>query len=181
MKNQVEALRGYGVKVHILSSETTFPERQEVGFGGFWICDLIVSPAFSRQRLLISLLHSCSLLSAHWNQIEKDLASGHPYARLLYITPESLFSPKFLKSIKIVVGQKELRRLVVDEAHCISVSRSSKSNAYIIRQGEGSAMLITITFGCGAVVRNGVARSGLNIGSWAFSGRSFRISRSWWE
>ena len=55
-------------------------------------------------------------------QIEKDLASGHPYARLLYITPESLFSPKFLKSIKIVVAQKELRRLVVDEAHCISVS-----------------------------------------------------------
>jgi hypothetical protein len=34
MKNQVEALRGYGVKVHILSSETTFPERQEVGFWG---------------------------------------------------------------------------------------------------------------------------------------------------
>ena len=31
MKNQVEALRGYGVKVHILSSEATFPERQEVG------------------------------------------------------------------------------------------------------------------------------------------------------
>jgi len=30
MKNQVEALRGYGVKVHVLSSETTFPERQEV-------------------------------------------------------------------------------------------------------------------------------------------------------
>ncbi|KAG7562648.1 hypothetical protein FFLO_01915 [Filobasidium floriforme] len=86
MKNQVEALRGYGVKVHILSSETTFPERQE---------------------------------------IEKDLASGHPYARLLYITPESLFSPKFLKSIKIVVGQKELRRLVVDEAHCISEWGSS--------------------------------------------------------
>jgi len=61
------------------------------------------------------------LFSARCNQIEKDLASGHPYARLLYITPESLFSPKFLKSIKIVVGQKELRRLVVDEAHCISV------------------------------------------------------------
>lgn len=30
MKNQVEALRGYGVKVHMLSSEATYPERQEV-------------------------------------------------------------------------------------------------------------------------------------------------------
>lgn len=30
MKNQVEALRGYGVKVHMLSSESTMDERQEV-------------------------------------------------------------------------------------------------------------------------------------------------------
>jgi superfamily II DNA helicase RecQ len=102
MKNQVEALRGYGVKVHVLSSETTFPERQEVSAR---------SLDFVEQKL-----------SSDVTQIEKDLASGHPYARLLYITPESLFSPKFLKSIKIVVAQKELRRLVVDEAHCISVS-----------------------------------------------------------
>lgn len=102
MKNQVEALRGYGVKVHVLSSETTFPERQEVS-----------------ARFLTSMGLALNLYNS---QIEKDLASGHPYARLLYITPESLFSTKFLKSIKIVVAQKELRRLVVDEAHCISVS-----------------------------------------------------------
>jgi superfamily II DNA helicase RecQ len=31
MKNQVEGLREYGVKVHVLCSETSFPERQEVG------------------------------------------------------------------------------------------------------------------------------------------------------
>lgn len=31
MKNQVDALRGYGVKVHLLSSESTMEERQEVG------------------------------------------------------------------------------------------------------------------------------------------------------
>lgn len=54
-------------------------------------------------------------------QIERDLASGHPLARLLYLTPEALFSRHFLKSLKKVVGQQELRRLVVDEAHCISV------------------------------------------------------------
>jgi superfamily II DNA helicase RecQ len=28
MKNQVDALRGYGVKVHMLSSESTMEERQ---------------------------------------------------------------------------------------------------------------------------------------------------------
>lgn len=30
MKNQVDALRGYGVKVHMLSSESTMEERQAV-------------------------------------------------------------------------------------------------------------------------------------------------------
>jgi hypothetical protein len=30
MKNQVDALRGYGVKVHLLSSESTMEERQDV-------------------------------------------------------------------------------------------------------------------------------------------------------
>ncbi|GHJ89818.1 hypothetical protein NliqN6_6220 [Naganishia liquefaciens] len=86
MKNQVDALRGYGVKVHLLSSESTMEERQE---------------------------------------IEKDLASGHPLARLLYLTPEALFSRHFLKSLRRVVTQRELRRLVIDEAHCISEWGSS--------------------------------------------------------
>jgi superfamily II DNA helicase RecQ len=106
MKNQVEALRGYGVKVHMLSSESTMDERQEVSL-------IPASP-------LLLILVLC--LPAFFRvQIERDLASGHPLARLLYLTPEALFSRHFLKSLKKVVGQQELRRLVVDEAHCISV------------------------------------------------------------
>lgn len=38
MKNQVEALRGYGVKVHMLSSEATYPERQEVSRADLPLC-----------------------------------------------------------------------------------------------------------------------------------------------
>lgn len=30
MKNQVDALRGYGIKVHVLCSETSWEEKQEV-------------------------------------------------------------------------------------------------------------------------------------------------------
>ena len=101
MKNQVDALRGYGVKVHLLSSESTMEERQEVG---------------TQARN-----HRHSLNPCPASQIEKDLASGHPLARLLYLTPEALFSRHFLKSLKKVVTQRELRRLVIDEAHCISV------------------------------------------------------------
>lgn len=67
-------------------------------------------------------------------QIERDLASGHPLARLLYLTPEALFSRHFLNSLKKVVLQKELRRLVIDEAHCISVSlrERRKDRAWLI-------------------------------------------------
>jgi hypothetical protein len=99
-------------------------------------------------------------------QIEKDLASGHPYARLLYITPESLFSPKFLKSIKTVVAQKELRRLVVDEAHCISVG-------WRFRKIKMIELILVI------VCRNGEALSGQNTGNWGFFERISRTFPSW--
>lgn len=52
--------------------------------------------------------------------IYKDMESGHPKNRLLYITPERLSSPHFDKRLKILYQQKELSRLVIDEAHCIS-------------------------------------------------------------
>jgi bloom syndrome protein len=48
-------------------------------------------------------------------QIDRDLSSGHPRARLLYITPESLFTQWFMKSLRKVVENRELKRLVVDE------------------------------------------------------------------
>ncbi|KAJ7913561.1 ATP-dependent DNA helicase [Mycena leptocephala] len=52
--------------------------------------------------------------------IVRDLSSGHPENRLLYITPEKFCSSDFLKILTMVYEQKELNRLVVDEAHCIS-------------------------------------------------------------
>jgi superfamily II DNA helicase RecQ len=57
---------------------------------------------------------------AEQDVILNDMGSGHPSNRLLYITPERLSSPAFKKRLALLVKQKELRRLVVDEAHCMS-------------------------------------------------------------
>jgi RecQ family ATP-dependent DNA helicase len=50
----------------------------------------------------------------------KDLATGHPRTRLLYVTPEFCFTDNFRKHLALVYEQKELSRIAVDEAHCIS-------------------------------------------------------------
>ncbi|KAK1761213.1 P-loop containing nucleoside triphosphate hydrolase protein [Echria macrotheca] len=52
--------------------------------------------------------------------IHQDLATGHPLTRLLYVTPELCSGETFRKRLKLVHKQKELARIVVDEAHCIS-------------------------------------------------------------
>ncbi|TAQ91406.1 hypothetical protein B7494_g254 [Chlorociboria aeruginascens] len=50
----------------------------------------------------------------------QDLGTGHPLTRLLYVTPEQCATDNFRKHIKIVNEQRELARIAVDEAHCIS-------------------------------------------------------------
>ena len=52
--------------------------------------------------------------------IYQDLATGHPLIRLLYVTPELCSGDHFRKRLQVVYKQKELARIVVDEAHCIS-------------------------------------------------------------
>ncbi|KAF8532115.1 P-loop containing nucleoside triphosphate hydrolase protein [Gautieria morchelliformis] len=53
-------------------------------------------------------------------RILRDLRSGHPTYRLLYVTPEKLCTSDFTELLEIVYRHQELNRLVVDEAHCIS-------------------------------------------------------------
>jgi len=53
-------------------------------------------------------------------RILRDLATGHPLTRLLYITPESCALDYIRRHLTIVHEQRELARIAVDEAHCIS-------------------------------------------------------------
>ncbi len=52
--------------------------------------------------------------------IHRDLASGHPRTRLLYVSPELCSTDGFRRRLRLVYEQKELARVAVDEAHCIS-------------------------------------------------------------
>lgn len=60
-------------------------------------------------------------------RILRELKLGHPKLRLLYITPESLFTSTYLDALKICHQRRQLRRLVIDEAHCIDVSFAQTS------------------------------------------------------
>lgn len=49
-----------------------------------------------------------------------DLLSGHPRLRLLYVTPELCQTDTFRRTLRTVHRQRELVRIAIDEAHCIS-------------------------------------------------------------
>lgn len=49
-----------------------------------------------------------------------DLKCGHPRTRLLYVTPEFCAMDHFRRVLRIIHEQRELARIAVDEAHCIS-------------------------------------------------------------
>lgn len=53
-------------------------------------------------------------------RIERDLETGHPRTRLLYVTPELCSGSRFRERLQLVHRQKELARIAIDEAHCIS-------------------------------------------------------------
>ncbi|KAL4878541.1 P-loop containing nucleoside triphosphate hydrolase protein [Aspergillus karnatakaensis] len=52
--------------------------------------------------------------------IMNDLLSGHPKTRLLYVTPELCQTETFRRNLKVIHRQRELVRIAIDEAHCIS-------------------------------------------------------------
>ncbi|KAI0032584.1 P-loop containing nucleoside triphosphate hydrolase protein, partial [Vararia minispora EC-137] len=90
---------------------------------------LVVSPLIALMKNQVSRLLQHSIAAASLtsettqyerDRIMKDLSSRCVSTRLLYITPEKLHNLEFQKALVDVYRRHELRRLVVDEAHCIS-------------------------------------------------------------
>jgi RecQ family ATP-dependent DNA helicase len=54
------------------------------------------------------------------NRIIADLQCGHPLTRLLYVTPEFCQGDNFRRILRVIHSQRELARIAVDEAHCVS-------------------------------------------------------------
>lgn len=90
---------------------------------------IVISPLLALMNNQIASLRTAGINVATINSttpqalkyaIFDDLRSGHPHTRLLYVTPEFCQMDHFRKLIRIVYEQKELARIAVDEAHCIS-------------------------------------------------------------
>ncbi|EJT98732.1 ATP-dependent DNA helicase [Dacryopinax primogenitus] len=90
---------------------------------------IVVSPLLALMSNQVTTLREkgvnvaslCSDTSqAEKSRITKDLSSGHPRIRLLYITPEKLASAEFSKLMMKVYDNRQVMRLIVDEAHCIT-------------------------------------------------------------
>lgn len=90
---------------------------------------IVVSPLLSLMMNQVEALRQANVDARSLNSntplperdaIYADLATGHPLIRLLYVTPELCSGDHFRRKLKVVHEQRELARVAVDEAHCIS-------------------------------------------------------------
>ncbi|KAH7156155.1 P-loop containing nucleoside triphosphate hydrolase protein [Dactylonectria macrodidyma] len=90
---------------------------------------IVVSPLLSLMINQVDALKASGIQASSLNsntpyservRIERDLESGHPLTRLLYVTPELCSGARFRQRLQLIHEQKELARIAIDEAHCIS-------------------------------------------------------------
>ncbi|KAH6620804.1 P-loop containing nucleoside triphosphate hydrolase protein [Chaetomium sp. MPI-SDFR-AT-0129] len=90
---------------------------------------IVISPLLSLMMNQVEALRAANVDARTLNSniplserdlIYQDLATGHPRTRLLYVTPELCSLDRFRDRLKLVHKQKQLARIAVDEAHCIS-------------------------------------------------------------
>ncbi|KAJ1338063.1 bloom syndrome protein [Microdochium nivale] len=90
---------------------------------------IVISPLLSLMMNQVEALRAADInassLNSNTKQTERDrilndLKTGHPRTRLLYVTPELCAMEHFRSRLKIVYEQRELARIAIDEAHCIS-------------------------------------------------------------
>ncbi|KAH6608035.1 hypothetical protein Trco_004348 [Trichoderma cornu-damae] len=90
---------------------------------------IVVSPLLSLMINQVEALRAAGIDASSLNsntsrderdRIQRDLETGHPRTRLLYVTPELCSGSRFRQRLQLVHRQKELARIAIDEAHCIS-------------------------------------------------------------
>ncbi|KAI0161490.1 RecQ family ATP-dependent DNA helicase [Xylariaceae sp. FL1272] len=90
---------------------------------------IVVSPLLSLMMNQVEALRAAGIDASFFNsntpiperdRIVGDLKTGHPRTRLLYVTPELCATDRFRDQLQIVYNQRELARIAIDEAHCIS-------------------------------------------------------------
>ncbi|KAK7532313.1 P-loop containing nucleoside triphosphate hydrolase protein [Phyllosticta citribraziliensis] len=90
---------------------------------------IVISPLLALMNNQVAALRAANIKVATINSttpkaekdaVMEDLQCGHPLTRLLYITPEYCQLDHFKRILRIIHSHRELARIAVDEAHCIS-------------------------------------------------------------
>ncbi|KAF7447629.1 ATP-dependent DNA helicase recQ [Pyrenophora tritici-repentis] len=90
---------------------------------------IVISPLLALMNNQVASMRNANIrvetinsttLPADRTRIIADLQCGHPLTRLLYVTPEFCQGDNFRKILRIIHSQRELARIAVDEAHCVS-------------------------------------------------------------
>ncbi|KAF2142373.1 uncharacterized protein K452DRAFT_269983 [Aplosporella prunicola CBS 121167] len=90
---------------------------------------LVISPLLALMNNQVAVMRAANVRVATINTatpysqrqaIREDMSCGHPHTRLLYVTPEYCSLDYFRNLLRVVHTHRELARIVIDEAHCIS-------------------------------------------------------------
>ncbi|RKF59019.1 ATP-dependent DNA helicase Q5 [Erysiphe neolycopersici] len=90
---------------------------------------IVVSPLLSLMTDQVNAMRNCGIEAGTINgmtsyeerqRLLRDLSTGHPLTRLLYVTPEQCANDAFRKHVQTVYKKQQLARIAIDEAHCIS-------------------------------------------------------------
>lgn len=98
------------------------------------------------------------------------LIPGHPHARLIYVTPELVFTESFRRVLGTIYTQGEFCRIAIDEAHCISEWGHDFRPAYChlshFRSAYPDVPIICLTATAMASVRDDIIKTiGMNPGT----------------
>ncbi|KAI0025619.1 ATP-dependent DNA helicase [Xylariomycetidae sp. FL0641] len=133
---------------------------------------IVVSPLLSLMMNQVEALRAAGIDASSLNsntpiterdRIMNDLKTGHPRTRLLYVTPELCATDRFRDRVKVVHEQRELARVAIDEAHCISEwghdFRKDFKRLSWFRESFPDVPIMCLTATANGQVRNDVLRT----------------------
>ncbi|KAI9829204.1 MAG: hypothetical protein M1826_005799 [Phylliscum demangeonii] len=133
---------------------------------------IVVSPLLALMTNQVSALRAAGIAAATINsttpaserqRILADLGCGHPTTRLLYVTPEYCATASFRRQLQTVHRQRELARIAIDEAHCISEwghdFRPSFQQLSFFKRQFGDVPMMCVTATATARVRRDIIRT----------------------